>query len=1163
MEDGSMSLSSYIPSYLATEILTPFPGPAANSRHSAPKICDITTPITKLTSATSRKASFLALELSMFSQRSSALLFVGASLLLLSALPAFCQTSFGRISGTVTDSSGAAVSGAQVLVKNTETQGARTAPADNSGFYSVTELPIGTYSVEVNQKGFRRQQRTNVPIVADAKLTVDFHLEIGDLTQTVDVTAASGETLNTTSGELSRVIDTKQVANLALNGRNYVQLMTMVPGAVVTNPDQFSVTTSLSATNQTINGNRSDTSNLTVDGAFNLVAGSNGSLMNNVSSEFVQEVKLETSNFNAEYGRMSGPAFNIVTKNGTNSFHGEAFEFFRNDKLDARNFFAAQKTELRFNDFGYNLGGPLRKNKLFFFVGEEWKRLAQQQTPTRLTIPDTAELNGNFAGLPVLYQPGTANTTKIPVPGNNIASLITPDGQAIANIYKLQAGQAATFVNAPVANNLTVAPSNPLNFREDIVRVDYSLNEKNSLYGRWLQDYNQLIDPFGTFANGNIVPTTPTLRMRPGESFLIAETWLPSPHVVNEVRVNASWASQHIPPYGNEWQRSAYGFQFPTLYNGGQYHNGIPAATINNFAGFQGPNFALMSPSTDIQFTDTVSWTIGTHLIKAGGLIIRDRVDQNGRPYYTGNLVFNPSGVPNTTGNAFADALLGNFKSYTEASADPVGFFRFSQPEAFVQDSWKINSKLSIEIGVRYQYMEPMYTQANNMANFVPSLYNPAQAVQVRLNGTVVPGSGNPYIGLITAGNGVPKSELGRVPGSTTSPLFQQIPTGAPRGLYDSKSLFAPRFGFAYNPIQNTVIRGGFGMFYDRPEGNVTFSQLNLPPFLQLSEYDNGNLSNPAGGSPGTSPIGGISSINPNLKYTATYQYSLGVQQQLRGGTFLEITYVGNLGRHLLRDPNINFPNLGLVAANPTASTNAFVPYLGYSTIQQYLSDSTSNYNALQVYASKREGSVTFTGGYTWSKALGDSSGEGDNLEDYQNRHFNYGPVSFDREHTFTGTFVWQLPLLRQQNPILRSAAGGWQLSGVIRLQTGAPYTVTASTSTGTRRANYNGLPLSIANQGPAEWFNIAAFAPAGAGSYGTSGTGIIRGPNLQSYDLSLAKHFAIREHLDLKFQGDFFNAFNVVNWSTLNTTQSNSNFGTISSAYPARNIQLSLKLAF
>jgi hypothetical protein len=319
-------------------------------------------------------------------------------------------------------------------------------------------------------------------------LTVDFSLQLGDVTQSVEVTAQAGETINTTSGELARVIETKQVQNLALNGRNYIQLMTLVPGAAVTNPDQFAVTTSLSATGQSINGNRGDTQNLTVDGAFNLVAGSNGSLMNNVSAEFIQEVKLQTSNFSAEYGRMSGPAFNIVTRNGTNQFHGSAFEFFRNDLLDARNFFAPRKTKLRFNDFGYTFGGPIMKDKLFFFVGEEWKRLRQAATPQLMTVPSTAQLNGNF-GSTQLFFPGT----RTPIPGNNISSMITPDGRAIANVYRLMSQQALGFNDAPVANNITLAPNNPFDFREDIVRLDYTINEKNTVYGRWIQDNNQLL----------------------------------------------------------------------------------------------------------------------------------------------------------------------------------------------------------------------------------------------------------------------------------------------------------------------------------------------------------------------------------------------------------------------------------------------------------------------------------------------------------------------------------------------------------------------------------------------------------------------------------------------------------------------------------------------
>ena len=1093
----------------------------------------------------------------MFSVRSVSTFLVG---LLLSGVCSQAQTSSGRISGTVTDPSNHVIAGAAISIRDEGTQFLRALITDTNGFYVAPDLAIGTYDVEVSQPGFQAQRKTGLSLVADGRLTIDFQLTIQGVSQSVSVIAAGGETINTTSGEISRVIDAKQVGNLALNGRNYLQLMTLVPGAVVTNPDQFSVTTSLAAGNQTINGNRSDTNNLTVDGAFNLNNGSNTSLINNVGADFIQEVKLQTSNFSAEYGRMSGPAFNIVTKSGTNQFHGAAFEYFRNDLLDARNFFSAQKTTLRFNDFGYDLGGPILKNRLFFFVGEEWKRLRQQAQPTRQTVPTTAELNGNFAGQPVLYYPGT----KTPIPGNNISNLITPDGKAIANVYRLMEQLGASYINSPVANNLTLAPANPLNFREDIARIDYRLSDKNSLYGRWLQDYNQLVDPFGTFSSSNL-PTTPTLRMRPGESVLLAETWVPSPNIVNQAQANASWSAQQIPPYGDTWERSTYGFQFSHLYSGEPYPNGIPLVSITSFANFQGPNFWTHSPVTDLQFSDTLTIIRGSHVLKLGGLFVRDRWDQNGRSIFTGNAAFNASGNPNTTGSALADALLGNFRSYTEASFDPIGYFRFSQPEAFAQDNWKVSRKLSLEFGVRYQYMQPMYSVTNNLSNFVPALFNPAQAVSLTPAGIVMAGSGNRYNGLILSGNGVPADQAGRVPGAGSAAV-RAVPVGAPRGLYNAANVFAPRFGFAYSLDEKTVLRGGFGIFYNRPEGNLTNPLQNSPPYLQVSEFDNGNLSNPAGGVPATSsPVGSISAIDPNLKIASTDQYSLSIQRELPMSMLLETSYVGNLGRHLLRNPNINFPNLSQVAAFPSYSTNYFAPFLGYTTINQFRSDSTSNYNALQVYLSKRAGNVTFTAGYTWSKALTDASGEGDNIEDWQNRHFNYGPASFDRRHTFTGTFVWALPLLANQNRLWRSAVGSWQVSGVIRLQTGPYYSITGSTSTGTRRADYvSGPVLAPSGQrGPNDWIDKAAFATAPVGRYGNSGAGVVEGPGLQSIDLSLAKHFAVSERLDLKLQGDFFNTFNIVNFSTLSTVVTNSNFGTISAAYPPRNIQIGLRLSF
>jgi hypothetical protein len=544
--------------------------------------------------------------------------------------------------------------------------------------------------------------------------------------------------------------------------------------------------------------------------------------------------------------------------------------------------------------------------------------------------------------------------------------------------------------------------------------------------------------------------------------------------------------------------------------------------------------------------------------------VVRDRVDQNGRPYYTGNLSYNASGNTNTTGNALADALLGNFRSYTEASADPVGFFRFTQPMVFVQDSWKATRKLSVELGIRYEYLSPMYTQGNNMANFDQSRYDPAQAVKMTTSGTIVPGSGNPYNGLIRAGDGVPAGQQGRVPGSTSA-FFRSIPGGAPRGLYDTANTFGPRVGFAYALDSKTVARGGFGLFYNRPEGNLTFSQVNLPPILQITEFDNGNLSNPSGGVPAnTLPIGSISAINPRLKPAYVEQFSFSVQRELPKSLFLETSYVGGLGRRLLREPNINFPNLALVAANPTYNTNYFAPYPGYTTLQQYQSDSTSNYHALEAFLSRRAGNVLFTAGYTWSKSLGDSSGEGDNSENYQNRHFNYGPTSYDRRNAFVGTFTWTMPKLEKSMAVVKGVAGGWTLSGVIRVQSGPYATVTGSTSTGTRRSDYiGGAVYPSSNQNVNNWVNKAAFATAPAGRFGSLGIDTILAPGLQSYDLSVAKHFAVTERVNIRLQGDFFNAFNVANFSGLNTTITSSAFGTLSSAYPPRQIQLALKLAF
>jgi hypothetical protein len=637
--------------------------------------------------------------------------------------------------------------------------------------------------------------------------------------------------------------------------------------------------------------------------------------------------------------------------------------------------------------------------------------------------------------------------------------------------------------------------------------------------------------------------------------------------------VNTSWNKQRVPPVGEAWKRDTYGFQFQQLYtNGGRYEEGIPNVNVGGFANFRGPSASLLSPTTDIAVTDNVSWVAGLHNLKTGLVVIRNRKDQNGRPIYTGNLSFDSAEAnTNRSFNAFADALLGNFRTYSEADNDPVGFFRFSQIEAFVSDNWRVNRKLSLEFGVRYQWGLPTWTQANNIANFIPELYDPANAVTV-LNGGIIDVSkgGNPYNGLVRVGAGVPPEELDRVPRGN-DPDVLSLPTGAPRGLYDPEHLFGPRFSFAYAPFNDnkTAIRGGFGMFFDRPEGNIIFSSVNLPPFSISQQYENSNIANLASArAAAPAPFGEIVAIDPNLTVPRTMNFSLSVQRELPWGIFGEVAYVGNLGRHLLWQPDINQALFDDRLAQPSFSVNALRPYKGYSGIRQLRSEINSNYNSLQIYVTKRKGNFNFSTSYTWSKSLSDTganTGNFENPEDPFNRRFNYGPTNYDRRHILVNTYMYRLILFRGRSPWVRNAFSGWELSGITRWQTGQYLTPTGNTSIGSRRADYV-LGQEINQQGSdplEEYFNTAAFANAPNNRRGTAGIGMIEGPGRYFWDLSLRKKFFITERVNLQFQADMFNAFNQVLLNNPTVDRNNVAYGTINGTAPARNIQLGLRLQF
>ena len=1117
------------------------------------------------------------------------------------------MTIVGRITGVVTDSSGAVVAGAKVTATNQATNTTRSVTTDSSGFYAITNLPVGDYSVAAEARGFARQVRSGYSLSADARLTADFALRPGSVTESIEV-AASGETVNTTSGEISHTISSQQVQNLPLNGRNYSELVTLVPGVVVTDEDQMAITTSLSASPFSVNGIRSDQNMHTVDGGFNLDSGSNGSLINNIGIDFVQEVDVKTSNFSAEYGRAAGAAINVVTKSGGNRFHGGVSWYFRNDVLDAVNYYshdqvtgAPIKPKLRFNNPVWDLGGPIKKDKLFFFVGQQWKYLRSAVAPALVTMPTSAELSGDFRD----WKYGTLNLKKpASAPSgctitNNVLSpqCITPDGQAIARLYSAMEAQAASFSNLGKGSNTIFQTAQPFDAREDFARVDYHINSKQTVYLRYVHDEFSIQLPTG-FSCATDVPSCPEKRQRPGTSYQLAHTWTVSPTLVNEAKINASWNGQRLIPYGDSWKRSTYGFLFPQIFpsGGGRFRNSIPDINITTFNAIRGQSHALLSPTTDITPEDDVTWSHGRHTLKFGFLLVRNRKDQNSRANYAGVVSFtsSTSSSTNSSGNALADALMGNFASYQEASDDPIGHFRFMQYQAYVTDNWKILPRLSIEYGIRYDYAVPWYTQGNNLTNFDPALYDPSKAVTVLLNGTIdTTKGGNPFNGLIRAGSGVPSDQLVRIPNGQSASVLA-IPAGAPRGLYKNTSTVAPRFGFALQPFDNdkTSIRGGFGLFYDTPEGNMIFDELANPPWTDNRTFQFGNLSNPAGGATPKAGTISLSAIDPHLKQTYSMSYSLSVQRELPRGLFLEISYVGDQARHLLRKPDINMPSLDTLLANETlpssqraTNIDALRPFKGYAAINMFRSDAISNYNAFQAYIAKRTGNLLLTGSYTWSRDLTDSgggandvrnSGNNDNIEDATLRRYNYGPAPFDRQHVFVTTYTYRLPFFRSATGALHQALGGWEFSGSTRVQTGEPFTVTGtSTFAGfsfRRRADYLGGPIQIDNPGAAQWFNSAAFALAPDTRLGTSGAGAVRGPGLYLWDFSLRKEFALHgEDWKLQFRTDMVNAFNHTNFRFSSTTAllanntniSSGDYGHPTSAGPPRNIQFGMRLMF
>lgn len=994
---------------------------------------------------------------------------------------AAAQDIFGRISGTVTDSSGATVAEAKVTITNEATLIAREITADKNGYFAADQLPAGIYSVSSEQPGFKITTKKGNMLTAGGRLTVDIILQVGVTSETVTVTAI-GDTVNTTSGEISTTITQDQVLNMALNQRHYESLVGLVPGAALqgsgTNPAALTANYNNSVAN--INGQRLDGQNWSVDGGFNLDSGSNNSVFNQVGIDFIQEVDVQASNYDAQFGRSASATVNVVTKSGGEQYHGGGFEFVQNNIFNAEN----PGTKLtsptargytavppfHFNDFGWDLGGPIpflqRKGKLFFFAGQEWKKFrgvypGLTAASVTETFPTAAEVSGDFtdvSGLPLKTPaliPVSCGGVLFSAPNVINPACIGGDGAAIAKLYTTAAklSVAGGLPTSTASNNTTFNLANPLNLREDIVRIDEHLNDKHSFYYRYIHDNVVIFNPYSTFGAAGAVPVDPDLRNRPGYNNQFGWVYMIRPNLINSFKFNADWHRQTTPLQGTAWMKSTYGFQFiPPLGNPLQFPDGLPTISFTGNpafptsgpAGVNGPapNF-LEAPTADINPADNVTWQKGSHTIAFGGEFARNRKTQNSRTNYDGTLNFSATAGAtngaNSTGDPFADALLGNFNSLGQNSAVTTGSFRFNDVEAYLQDTWKVTRKLSLVLGLRYIYITPTYAQGNNITNFNPHTFDPALDPTFTgglATSTINPASpglcsgpqqnvaGTPVVTIVCNGlqrpGQVPSDQKIRVPVTSQNPqLLAAIDPHAARGFYDPENLLAPRVGFAYTPFSDnkTVIRGGFGIFYDHPEGNVLGNGINSQGFVPWSQSASISGTNAAlsqfDSAPGAGTVAaptalnGISGVDPNLVVARSYQYSFGVQHELPEGMLLQVSYVGNLGRHILRTPSINnasWTAQGFIPASPNPNNQAcpaginsaafqcsgagfapallskdqIRPYLGYSALTETFGDVNSNYNALQISMTKRAGILTATVAYTYSKALGDGGGAGD-----------------------------------------------------------------------------------------------------------------------------------------------------------------------------------------
>ena len=1168
-----------------------------------------------------------------------------AAAALVAFTPAVSAQENATVTGTVTDSSGAVIPNAKVELTNTATGVKRDVTSNSVGAYRFPNVGIGTYNLVVTASGFSKFTKTGIVVNVASTLDEDAKLNVGSQAQTVTV-AAQALQVQTETSEVSTLISGEQVRQLSTNGRNIVQLAALGMGVSSSLPAFGGVAALTSASGISFNGTRNTHNVYLLDGGELNDRGCGGCYMVLPSQDAIAEFKTLDSNYSPDYGIGSGGTITMVIKSGTKNFHGEIYEFNRNTAYNANDYFNKQagrkRPEFMLNEPGGNIGGPLwiphvyneNKTRTFFFVNEEWRRLIQGSAPS---ISNTL-MNSNFptANADLHYTPQSSAIPTVPYLPDNAAFTAlenadglyptapgstpfnqTSPGSGVYVIPKNLIDQnmalelnAGTFPHPNLGTSqYIVSIAQPTYVREDVVRIDHTINSKMQLMGHYVHD---AVKPtfFGPLWTGSY-PTVGTSMNNPSYSAVIKLTQTYSPNLLNETSFNydgnkiyltpiAGAGASILPPSG--WNATSF---FPPADNAGK---DMPAISISGkpfSANWNEGYFPWHNGFEGFQYRDDVSWIKGHHQFKFGGEYFHFYKNQQLQANTQGTARFSNGGNPSFSGDGYINAILGLADSFTQLQYLSGKDWVTNNYGAYIDDNWHVTPRIVLNLGIRYDAMPHTFERYNQFANFVPADYKASLGNPIASDGTIIPSQlttfSCPTLRCATNGeqfylNGM--REAGQ--------------NGFPRGnVQNFYKTWQPRLGFDWNVSGNgkTVLRAGIGMFYERVQGNDVYNAALNPPYAYQPQSTNVFFSNPSESAlSGATSTQHFPSTMTNIEYyyphPGTADYSLSLQHELAASVVMQVQYVGSDGWDQNNDRDIN--GLPLVdAANPSnpydnreavasgKNPNPWRNFPGYAGIRQEENTTNFNYNSLQagVRVENRHGFTTQLA-YTWSHLIDINQNDLNSVTDPYNLKYDRGSdAGYDRRHIFNASYVYNLPFYRNRgNLFQREVIGGWTISGITQAQSGTPIPIgytggpnTTGLAAGGNRPNM--LSKVSYTKTTAAWFNNAAFgggiggnsdpanpvAPWNGGTtqgFGNAPKDAVVGPGLYNWNLSLFKAipFTGRENgprLDLRFES--FNTFNHPSWTGVDTNSGDgpTRFGQVTSDYGPRTLELGGKITF